>query len=151
MISGVQNKNNSDAVRLNFCEYKMTTDNDTIKIIHSLAAREIEIVAARVASPDLEIGAAYKKWKEARGETADMLLSSKTDVLKNEIYDLANRLQERPCTREGCAGTQRLEAICTGCIEGQAGYKTKWTCKTCMHRDLSKESLNEWMLILSSS
>ena len=129
----------------------MTTENAILKAIHTLATRENEIRLAGAAYPGLEMGAAYKKWKEARGESAEMLLSADAATLKKEIYAVAARLQERPCTREGCTGTQRLETVCSGCIEGQAGYKTKWTCKTCMHRDLSKEDLNAWMLKLSSS
>ena len=124
--------------------------NDIIKLINTRAARALEIRQAAAASPGMEIGAAYKKWKTARGEPAEMLLSADADSHKKEMRDLTNQLRERPCTREGCDGSQRLEAICSGCVEGQAGYKTKWTCSTCLHRDLSKENIDEWMLKLSS-
>ena len=126
------------------------SENETVKIVHSLAIREAEIREAVLTSPGMEIGAAYKKLKELRGETAEMLLSADGGPLKKAMQDLTNQLRERPCTKTGCTGTQRLEAVCTGCIEGQAGYKTKWTCSTCMHRDLSKETINEWILKLSS-
>ena len=122
-----------------------------ISAVHRRAARELEIRQAVAASPGLEIGAAYKKWKELRGEPAEMLLSADGDPLKKAMQDLTDQLRDRPCTKTGCTGTQRLEAVCAGCIEGQAGYKTKWTCRTCLHRDLSKETIDEWMLKLSSS
>ena len=115
------------------------------------ARRALEIRQARFASPGMEIGAAYKKWKELRGETAEMLLSATGGPLKKAMQDLTAQLRERPCSKTGCGGTQRLETICSGCVEGRAGYKTKWTCSTCLHRDLSKENIDEWMLKLSSS
>ena len=122
-----------------------------LSAIHDHAARELEIHQAVTAFPEMEIGAAYKKWKTARGETAEMLLSADQASRKKEMQDLTARLRERPCTRGGCEGTQRLESVCSGCIEGQAGYKTKWTCRACMHRDLSKETVDEWLIKLSSS
>ena len=126
--------------------------NETIlSLIRHRSIRNTEIQKAVIAFPGVEIGAAYKKWKTARGETAEMLLSADGGPLKKAMQDLATRLRERPCTAEGCDGSQHLEAICSGCIEGQAGYKTKWTCRKCLHRDLSKETVDEWMLKLSSS
>jgi len=126
-------------------------DSDLVKYIRSRAARSLEIRRAAAASPGMEIGAAYKKWKAARGETPEMLLSAEEAPLKKEMQDLATRLRERPCAKAGCDGSQRLESICSGCIEGQAGYKTKWTCRKCLHRDLSKETMDEWLIKLSSS
>ena len=119
--------------------------------IRSQATRILEIRAAVAASPGLEIGAAYKKWKAHRGEPVEMLLSDAAEPLRRAVQDLAARLRERPCSKAGCGGSQYLEVICSGCIEGRAGYKTKWTCRKCLHRDLSKESMEEWMLKLSSS
>jgi len=124
--------------------------SDMLNQINNTATRALEIRQATTAFPGMEIGAAYKKWKEGRGESAVMLNSAKQETLKKETQALYEQLHERPCTREGCDGTQHLEGVCGGCIEGQAGYKTKWTCKTCLHRDLSKEGLQEWMLKLSS-
>jgi len=118
--------------------------------IRNRAARNLEIRLAAAASPGMEIGAAYKIWKTARGETPEMLLSSEEAPLKKEMQALAARLRERPCSKVGCGGSQYLEAICSGCIEGRAGYKTKWTCRICLHRDLSKESIEEWLIKLSS-
>ena len=125
-------------------------DSDLAKYIRSRAARSLEIRRAAAASPGMEIGAAYKKWKAALGETPEMLLSAEEAPLKKEMQDLATRLRERPCSRAGCDGQQRLEAICSGCVEGKAGYKTKWTCRNCLHRDLSKETMDEWLIKLSS-
>ena len=119
--------------------------------IRNRAARNLEIRLAAAASPGMEIGAAYKKWKAHRGEPVEMLLSDAAEPLRQAVQDLAARLRERPCSKAGCGGSQRLESVCNGCIEGQAGYRTKWTCKKCMHRDLSKESIEEWLINLSSS
>lgn len=114
-------------------------------------SRDADIRAAVRESPGLEIGAAYEKWLSARDRSPDRMLSGEFNALKKEVEELTRLLRERPCTKEGCDGTQYLEGICAGCIEGQAGYKTKWTCRKCLHRDLSKEDLNEWIQRLSSS
>ena len=113
-------------------------------------ARDAEIRESVRESPGMEISAAYKKWLAAQGRSPDRMLSGEFNALKKEVEDLTRLLRERPCTKEGCDGTQYLEGVCAGCIEGQAGYKTKWTCRTCLHRDLSKEDLNEWLTRLSS-
>ena len=126
------------------------SEKKLIAELRERAARSLEIRQAVAASPGMEIGAAYKKWKAAQGTTAKMLISAEQNLLKKELTELQTRFRDRPCTREGCDGTQRLESVCNGCIEGQAGYKTKWTCRKCMHRDLSKESIEEWLIKLSS-
>ncbi len=128
----------------------MTESPDILKLIQAKAKREIEIQTARAAFPKMEIGTAFKKWKEDRGEKADLLFSGQGKQIDKEARALMARLSERPCTRPGCTGSQHLEGICSGCIEGQAGYKTKWTCRLCLHRDLSKEDLNQWIIKLSS-
>jgi hypothetical protein len=112
--------------------------------------RQLEIREAMKAHPGMEIGAAYKKWKAARGETPSMLSTGQDRNKEKAIASATRFIKERPCTRPGCTGIQTLEGVCRGCIEGQAGYKTKWTCTTCMHRDLSKETLEEWLIKLSS-
>lgn len=130
----------------------MEKPNKTIlSLIRLRSIRNMEIRQATAASPGMEIGAAYKKWKDAQGAPAEMLLSYDIARSKVALQNLTNRLRERPCTRPGCDGLQFLEAVCSGCVEGQAGYKTKWTCKTCMHRDLSKEALDKWLIKLSSA
>jgi hypothetical protein len=108
--------------------------------------RNLEIMQAIAESPGMEIGAAYKKWKEARGEKAEKLLSSNTNK-KKEIERLSAdaRRRERPCTDVNCNGRQRLTPVCSSCTEGKAGYKTQWICGTCGHRDLSKEDMTQWM------
>lgn len=128
----------------------MNTD-DVLMLIKARAARNAEVRLAAAASPGMEIGAAYKKWKAARGEPVEMLLSAEINALRAEAKDALDKLQQRPCTAAGCDGTQRLESVCTGCVEGAAGYKTKWTCSKCMHRDLSKEDITAWLIKLSSS
>ena len=116
-----------------------------------LRSRDTEIREAVRESPGMEIGAAYEKWLASRGRSPDRMLSGEFNALKKEVEEQTRELRERPCTKEGCDGIQYLEGICSGCIEGQAGYKTKWTCRKCLHRDLSKEDLNEWIQRLSSS
>ena len=116
-----------------------------------LRIRDAEIRESVRENPGMEIGSAYKKWLTSRGRSPDLLLSGEINTLKKEVEEQTRRLRERPCTREGCDGTQYLESVCAGCIEGQAGYKSKWTCKKCLHRDLSKEDLNQWLTKLSSS
>lgn len=127
----------------------MNKDN-ALEKIRASAKRSLEIRQAVTLYPGMEIGAAWKKWKEARGEKSEMLFSNEITKLKTAQQDIVMQLSKRPCTRDGCEGTQHLEGICPSCIEGKSGYKTKWTCDTCMHRNLSKEGLNEWMLKLSS-
>ena len=116
----------------------------------TLLHRAQEIFQARTAYPGMEIGAAYQKWKEARGEKVEFLMTIGKKVISKQLIEKAKLRRERPCTRDNCSGTQVLEGVCSGCVEGQAGYKTKWTCRLCLHRDLSKEGLNEWMKSLSS-
>ena len=124
--------------------------NDVLERISAASRRSLEIRQAVAAYPGMEIGAAWRKWKEARGEVAEMLHTSPDQTKQKEMSAAINKLRSRPCARPGCSGTQLLESICNSCVEGKAGYKTKWTCDTCMHRDLSKEGLAEWMLKLSS-
>jgi len=125
-------------------------NNEVLGNIHAAAKRSLEIRQAAATYPGLELGLAYKKWKEAKGETAVMLRTSQNMTKQNEITAARNKLRSRPCTRQGCNGFQFLESVCRGCIEGKAGYKSKWTCDTCMTRDLSREDINEWILKLSS-
>lgn len=125
-------------------------EDTLLKKLNDFATRNTEIIQAGRAYPGMEIGAAYKKWKEARGGVSDRLLSGDVDSLKKEIRSVASRLIVRQCSVPGCGGAQKLESICPGCVEGQAGYKSKWTCGACMHRDLSREDINEWLIKLSS-
>jgi len=132
----------------------MTTKPTLLELSRKLArlrSRDAEIREAVRESPGMEIGAAYKKWLTARGRTPDRMLSGEVNDLKAEVEEKTRALRERPCTKESCDGIQYLESVCSGCIEGQAGYKSKWTCRKCLHRDLSREDLNEWLTRLSSS
>ena len=104
--------------------------------------REKEIQEAHSIFPELEIGEAYRQYKEAKGETATMLSTDDPDL--EAIKAVILKTFERPCTQLGCDGTQLLEGVCEGCVEGKAGFKSKWTCKTCMHRELSKKLYMEW-------
>ncbi len=126
----------------------MSTDKDKMILARLQLAAEIRI--AHSTFPDLPLSSAFLKWKSARGESADISMIDHIFKLLPRVPARNSHLFERPCTRVGCQGTQKLEGICRGCIEGQAGYKTKWTCRKCLHRDLSKEDLNEWLTGLSS-
>jgi len=104
--------------------------------------REQEIREAHSIFPDLEIGEAYRKYKEAKGEEATMLSTGDPtlDMAKRAVLQVFRR----PCNQPGCSGTQVLEGVCEGCIEGKAGFKSKWTCETCMYRELSKRLYLDW-------
>jgi hypothetical protein len=110
------------------------------------AKRELEISLAVKDFPQDEMGAAYDKWKAARGEKPVML---STDDPTIEASKMVLRELSRPCDK--CDGTQHLESVCGGCVEGRAGYKSKWTCDKCLHRELSKKEYMEWLQELSSS
>lgn len=127
----------------------MTDHPDILRQVKELAIRRAEVRAAAAAYPGVELGAAYAQWKAARGESVTPM-STKTTTHSRALSAAIEKLSHRPCTRPDCPGTQKLESVCSGCVEGKAGYKTKWTCSTCMHRDLSKEDINECMTRLSS-
>ena len=127
-----------------------SSEADLLEKIHAAAVRSLEIRQAAAAYPGWGIGAAYKKWKEGKGETAALLHTTQNQAKQKEILAAINKLCSRPCSRPGCAGVQNLTSICGSCTEGKAGYKTKWTCNTCMTRDLSKEDMAAWLQKLSS-
>lgn len=104
--------------------------------------REKEIQEAVSIFPELEIGEAYKKYKEAKGEEAVMLSTSDPSIAA--LTQVILKTYVRPCDQPGCDGEQVLEGVCEGCVEGKAGFKSKWTCKKCMHRELSKKLYMDW-------
>jgi hypothetical protein len=108
--------------------------------------REEEIRKASAEFPDMEMGAAYAKWKEARGEEAVFLQAGDKSVedAKRALIETAWKLCEK------CGGKAILESICGGCVEGKKGYKSKFTCEDCLHRELSKEEYIWWLKELSS-
>lgn len=126
-----------------------SSENDLL-LLRARASHNLEVLHATRLYPDMEISAAYRKYKESLGEIPVVLYASRTSPLAPALKAVAARLSVRPCSRPGCRGSQYLESICSGCIEGQAGYKTKWTCRLCLHRDLSKEDLDQWIIKLSS-
>lgn len=111
--------------------------------------REQEIGQAQETFPGIEIGEAYRKWKKARGEVAVYLNTGdkSIEVSKAALKETA----KKPCAQEGCSGTMELEAVCGGCVEGRLGFKSKWICDACLHRELSKKDFLEWLRELSSS
>jgi ubiquitin C-terminal hydrolase len=121
---------------------------DTIK---TMMSRNTEIREAHKKYPTLELGSAYSLWKSERGEITTSLRSDKDQQARDAAKVTIKQFSERPCTANGCSGIAVLEPICSGCIEGKAGYKTKWTCQKCLHRELSKKELPEWITELSQS
>jgi len=115
--------------------------------VNEYASREVEVQEAIRTNPGMEMGEAYRRWKEARGETATMLTTAMDLPSKEDL----NHHLDLPCTKEGCGGIMVLEGVCGGCVEGRAGYKSKWTCPKCLHRELSKKGLYEWARELSGS
>lgn len=110
--------------------------------------RQIEIQTATKLYPGLEIGEAYTKWKEARGEKATWLRTD--DPTIEESKTALKESAKKPCTQAGCGGTMTLEAVCGSCVEGRRGYLSKWTCEECLHRELSKKGYLEWLQELSN-
>jgi hypothetical protein len=104
--------------------------------------REQEIREAVSIFPELEMGEAYARYKEAKGEVATMLSSDDPTIEEAKHVILHTYL--RPCDQPSCSGEQVLEGVCEGCVEGKAGFKSKWTCKKCLHRELSKKQYLEW-------
>ncbi len=103
--------------------------------------REQEVRQAVREYPKDDMQEAYRKWKGVRGEKPTLLQSADESIkaIKMEIKQSATK----PCTQAGCSGTMELEAVCGGCVEGRLGYKCKWTCSTCAHRELSKKDFYE--------
>jgi len=111
--------------------------------------REQEIRDAQKAFPGVEMGEAYRRWKAERGETATILTTDDKTVeaTKKTLKEAA----KKPCTQPGCDGEMILESVCGGCVEGKAGYLSKWTCSKCLFRELSKKGYLEWLKELSGS
>ena len=112
--------------------------------------REQEIQKARLEFPNVEIGEAYRRWKKVRGEEPAPMLKT-NDKSVQEAKKFLREGAKKPCFQDGCDGTMELESICSGCVEGRQGYKSKWICGKCLHRELSKKDFLEWLKDLSSS
>jgi hypothetical protein len=111
--------------------------------------REQEIQEAVKAYPGREMGEAYRLWKAIRGEKATMLVTGDKEV--EAVKKVLKQSAKKPCTQPGCDGEMVLESVCGGCVEGRAGYKSKWTCDKCLFRELSKKDFLQWLKELSSS
>ena len=90
--------------------------------------------------PGLDITEAYERFKKQKGETPTYLNSSEQSTRETQI----SRYTLRPCSHKPCSGKMHLEQICPSCVEGRAGYQSKWTCDTCFHRKLSKKDYSDW-------
>lgn len=95
--------------------------------------REKEVQQAVQEYPDLEMGAAFRRWKFARGESPVFLTTSDKQLMKAKEY--IKQEAWKPC--EKCGGKAIIESVCGGCVEGRKGYKAKFTCEQCLHRELS--------------
>ncbi len=111
--------------------------------------REEEIRFATEVYPTLEVGQAYARWKEERKERATSLNTGDKSV--EQAKQALRKAAKKLCTQQGCEGIMVLEGICNGCVEGKVGYKSKWTCEKCLHRELSKKDYWEWLKELSGS
>jgi len=109
--------------------------------------REQEIIEAVKSFPGMEMGEAYRKWKEARGEKATMLSTGDKSV--EAAKQVLKEAAKKPCTQNGCDGEMILESVCGGCVEGKHGYKSKFICEKCLYRELSKKDYLEWLRELS--
>jgi hypothetical protein len=111
--------------------------------------REQEIQEATTKYPEMEMGEAYRKYKEEKGEVATQVAfgSLEIEAVKEGLKTLAKAFKSCP----SCGGQMELESICGGCVEGRMGYKSKFTCTTCLHRELSKKDYLEWLKELSLS
>ena len=109
--------------------------------------REQEVREAVSIYPELEIGEAYRKYKEAKGEKASILHTA--DPALQAAKRAVLQVFRRPCSQPGCQGTQLLEGVCEGCVEGKKGFKSKWTCEECMFRELSTRPYLDWYNELS--
>ncbi len=107
----------------------------------------MEIREAQEMFPSMEMGEAYRRWKELRGEEPTFLTTGDPtlEATKAELRISSTK----PCSQEGCGGKMILESICSSCVEGRAGYKSKWTCSVCLHRELSKQDYMECLKELS--
>ncbi len=120
-----------------------------LKTAQALRIHRSEVRAATLQYKGVEVGEAHRLWKLAHGQKPVRLSTGTTQKNKEQLLELTEEMRKRACTRSGCSGTQALEPICAGCVEGKAGYKTKWTCLTCLHRDLSRDTMLEWISKLS--
>lgn len=111
-----------------------------------LAEREKEIQQAVAAYPGYEIGQAYALWKKAKGEEPIFLDTASMNARREEI----KKFVERPCPNEQCGGIQILQAICSGSLEGQAGFNSCWTCPRCWTRELSEKDFSDWFIDVKS-
>lgn len=102
---------------------------------------EEEVRQATKEFPGMEMNAAYKKWKNARGEEPTYL--NTWDKSIERAKQMIRESAWKPC--EKCGGKAILESICGGCVEGRKGYKSKFTCEDCLHRELSKEEYTWWL------
>ena len=105
--------------------------------------REQGIQEAVKAYPGREMGEAYRLWKEARGEKATMLTTG--DKTIEAAKQVLKESAKKPCTQDGCDGEMILESVCNGCVEGKAGFLSKWICSKCLYRELSKRGFLEWL------
>jgi hypothetical protein len=104
--------------------------------------REKDIREAVAAFPDEEMGEAYRKWCMITKK--DFTLLNTNDPTLKAVKAVLHQAMRRPCNQPSCDGEQILEGVCEGCVEGKAGYRSKWTCNKCMHRELSKKIYLEW-------
>ena len=110
--------------------------------------REREIQQAVEEYPGKELMEAYTMWKTARGQKATWLSTGDPSIDHSRMA--LKEASKKPCIQQGCNGMMVLEAICGSCVEGRKGYKSKWVCEECLHRELSKKGYLDWLQELSN-
>lgn len=110
--------------------------------------REYNVQKAAEKYPGMEMGAAFEKYMTEQGKKITYI-STDDKTIQNSMREAVEKLK-RPCRQEGCPGVEHLEGICNSCIEGRKGYRSKWICDECLHRELSKKEVLEWLVELSS-
>lgn len=103
-----------------------------------------DVQEATVAFPEMEVGAAYRKFMlEIKKKEPQPPISSGDPVLK-AAKALIRKTFRRPCNRPNCTGTQILAGVCEGCAAGKKGFKSVWECEECLYREYSIKPYLEW-------
>lgn len=118
---------------------------DWMKRKNELIERAKHILQARVEYPGMNISEAFKLYCQNHNLNYENLTTEETNVMNKFEEEHRTKKLAKKCTKENCTGYMILEAVCGGCVEGKAGYKSKWTCTKCMHRELSKETVEHWI------
>jgi len=114
-------------------------------------AYQRDVTEAHQAFPDMEMGAAYRKFMlEIKKQSPRKPLNTKDKSLE-AAKSMIKQTLRRPCTQEGCSGTQIMQGVCEGCLAGKKGFKSLWECEECLYREYSKIPYLDWYNKLKGS